>query len=187
MAFLTELWLPIVLSAVVVFVASSIIHMAIPIHKSDYKKMNNEASVLEAMRSNGVVPGMYMFPCAESMKDMGTPEMQAKMKQGPIGWMTVLPSGGFNIGPSLIWWFVFSLIVGALTAYAGWYGLGASDDAMRVFRVTGVAAVLGYAIGHFHDSIWKGQRWGVTGKFIFDGVVYGLLTAATFTWLWPDA
>ncbi len=187
MAILTELWLPIVLSAVFVFIASSVIHMAIPIHAGDYKKMANEDTVLEAMRANGVEPGWYMFPCAGSMKAMGTPEMQEKFKRGPVGWLTVVPSGGFNIGRSLVWWFVFSLLVSGLVAYVGWYSLGPGAAYLKVFQITGAAAVLGYAIGHFHDSIWKGQSWVTTGKFIFDGVVYALVTAGTFGWLWPAA
>lgn len=36
MGFLAQLWLPIVVSAVIVFVASSIICMMTPLHKADY-------------------------------------------------------------------------------------------------------------------------------------------------------
>lgn len=186
MTFLTELWIPILLSAVFVFIVSSVIHMAIPIHQGDYQKVNNEDAVLEAMRANGVEPGQYMFPHAGSMKEMGTPEMIEKLKRGPVGWLTVAPAGGLNIGRSLVWWFVYSLIVGVLVAYVAWHGLGGGASSMSVFRITGVAAVLGYAVGHFHDSIWKGINWTTTGKFIFDGVLYGLVTGATFAWLWPD-
>ncbi|MEE9129274.1 MAG: hypothetical protein V3T84_04600 [Phycisphaerales bacterium] len=185
MAFLTELWLPILLSAVFVFIVSSVIHMALPIHKGDYKKMKNEVAVLEAMRANGIEPGAYMFPCAGSMKEMGSPEMVEKLKKGPVGWLTVVPPGGFNIGKSLVWWFVYSLIVGVLVAYVGWHGLGAGAGYLDVFQITGAAAVLGYAVGYFHESIWKGASWGTTAKFIFDGVAYSLVTAGTFGWLWP--
>ena len=187
MAFLTELWLPIVLSAVLVFIVSSVIHMALPIHKGDYQKMKNEDAVLESLRANGVEPGAYMFPCAGSMKDMGSPEMVAKLKAGPVGWLTVVPSPGFSIGKSLGWWFVYCLIVGVLVAYVGWHSLGPGAGYLAVFRITGASAVLGYAAGHFHDSIWKGARWSMTAKFILDGAVYGLVTAGTFGWLWPHA
>ena len=187
MAFLTELWLPILVSAVFVFIVSSVIHMALPIHKGDYKKVANEGAVLESMRASGIEAGSYGFPWAGSMKEMGEPEMVEKLKKGPVGWLTVLPPGGFNIGKSLVWWFAFSLIVGLLVAYVGWHGLGAGAGYLEVFQVTGTAAILGYAVGQFHDSIWKGQAWLTTAKFIFDGVVYGLVTAGTFGWLWPDA
>lgn len=187
MSFLTELWLPIVLSAVFVFIVSSVIHMALPIHKSDHKQMANEAAVLEAMRSNGVQPGSYMFPWAGSMKECSSPEMKEKMKQGPVGLLTVMPPGGFNMGKSLVWWFVYSLIIGVLVAYIGSHALPHGAAYLKVFQITGAAAVLGYAIGHMHDSIWKGGDWSTTAKFIVDGVIYGLVTAGTFGWLWPAA
>lgn len=186
MEFLGELWLPILLSAGFVFIASSIIHMATPWHKTDMRKMKCEDAVVDAMRSNGLEPGAYMFPCAESMSAMCSPEMQEKMKRGPVGYLTVLPGGGFNLGASLVGWFIYTLIVGALVAYVGWYSLGASNDYLEVFRITGAAAVLGYCVGYFQESIWKGQAWGITGKFILDGVIYALLTAGTFGWLWPE-
>jgi len=185
MAFLTELWIPIVLSAVIVFVVSSILHMAIPMHKSDYKKLASEDAVLEAMRANGVRAGTYMFPCAGSKKEMNTPEMKAKIEKGPVGWMTILPPGGHNMGKSLFMWFVHSLIIGVLVAYVGWHALAPGAHYLRVFQITGCAAVLAYAAGHMQDSIWKGQRWSVTGKFIIDGVIYGLMTAGTFGAFWP--
>ena len=50
MTALSALLVPIVLSAVIVFVASFIIHMALPWHKSDYPKVPNEDRVREALR-----------------------------------------------------------------------------------------------------------------------------------------
>jgi hypothetical protein len=187
MEFLTQLWLPIVVSAVFVFVASSIIHMVLPIHKGDYGKMRNEDAVLASMRASGVEPGQYMFPCAASMKDMSSPEMVAKVKAGPVGYLNILPPGGFNIGRSLVLWFLYTVLVSLLAAYVGWHALGVTNDYLAVFRIVGVAAILGYAVGVIDNSIWKGVRWSTTAKFVFDGVVYGLVTAGTFAWLWPDA
>ena len=187
MAFLTQLWLPILLSAVFVFVASSVIHMALPIHRGDCKKLKNEDAVLDALSAQSIEPGMYMFPCAGSMKEMHTPEMVAKLERGPVGRLTIQAAGGFHLGRSLVWWFIFCLIVGLLAAYVGWHGLGAGAAYRTVFRVTGTAAILGYAVGHLHDSIWNGVRWGTTAKFVLDGVIYGLVTAGTFGWLWPAA
>ena len=187
MEFLIELWLPILVSAVIVFIASSIIHMATPMHKGDCKKLANEDAVLDGLRSNGVQPGAYMFPCAGSMKDMGSPEMVEKLKRGPVGWLTILPPGGFNLGRNLGLWFVFCLIVGFFSAYVGWHALEPGAHYRLVFRITGTAAILGYAIGYIQDPIWKGAKWSTTIKYIIDGVIYGLLTGGTFGWLWPDA
>ncbi len=187
MEFLADLWLPILLSAVFVFVVSSVLHMVIPIHKGDHRALPGEAGVLDALRSNGVKPGSYMFPCPASMKEMGSPEMLAKYQQGPVGWMTVLPNGAPAIGKSLIQWFVLSIVISALCAYVASFALAPGADYLRVFRLTGTVAVIAYATGTITESIWKGQAWSTAAKFVFDGVVYGLVTAGTFAWLWPAA
>jgi hypothetical protein len=187
MVALADLWLPIVLSAVLVFAVSSIIHMVLQIHSKDYLKLPREEDVLQTLRTHGVGPGQYVFPRAASMKDMGSPEMIAKYQQGPVGFMTVLPSGTPNMGKSLVQWFVLSLVISAFAAYAASLGLPAGTEYMRVFRVIGTVAIVGYGVSSAQDSIWKGIRWGTTAKYILDGVVYSLVTAGTFAWLWPDA
>ena len=58
---------------------------------------------------------------------------------------------------------------------------------LSVFRVVGTAAMMAYAIGGLPESIWKGTKWSITMKFVFDGILYGLVTAGTFGWLWPAA
>ena len=183
---LIDLWLPILLSAVFVFIASSIIHMALQIHKGDFKKLPGEERVLSEMRTQGVRPGAYMFPCPDSMKEMSSPEMIEKYKQGPVGFLTVVPSGTPGMGKNLIQWFLYSVFIGVLVAYAATLELTRGVEYMAVFRLTGIVAIVGYAVAPITDSIWKGYRWGTTLKFVFDGVVYGLVTAGTFGWLWPD-
>ena len=184
---LIELWLPILLSAVFVFVASSIIHMVLATHNSDYKKLPGEEKVLQEMRTQGVAPGTYAIPRAGSMKEMATPEMIEKYKRGPVGFMTVIPSGPPAMGRNLVLWFLYSIFIGVFVAYVSALGLSRGADYLAVFRIAGTVAILGYAVSSIPDSIWKGQRWGITLKFVFDGVVYGLVTAGTFGWLWPDA
>jgi hypothetical protein len=182
MEFLTELWLPIVLSAVFVFIVSSVVHMALPIHKSDWKQLPDEDDVLDAMRQHGVKPGDYMFPFACGMKEMSTPEMTEKINRGPTGNMTVLPPG-FGMGRALGQWFAYSLVVSAFVAYVASFAMDASGDYMAVFRLTGTVATLVYATSNVTNSIWKGVAWSSTWKFVFDGVLYGLTTAGTFAWL----
>ena len=186
MNFLADLWLPILLSAVLVFVVSSILHMVIPIHKSDYKKLPGEKSVLEEMRTQGVQPGAYSFPCPDSMKDMSSPEMIEKYKQGPVGILSVLPNGPPNIAKSLVQWFLYSVLLSVFVGYVAALGLGRGAEYMAIFRMTGTVAILAYAVPNISESIWKGQSWTTTVKFIVDGIVYGLVTAGTFGWLWPD-
>jgi hypothetical protein len=182
---LLSLWLPILLSAVLVFVASSVLHMALPIHKGDYGQLPGEDEVLAAMRERGVQPGQYMFPHASSMKDLASPEMVAKFERGPVGTTVVIPSGPPTMGKNLVQWFVFSVVVSIFVAYIAGLGLSRGTEYMMVFRMTGAIAFLGYAFSHAVDSIWKGLSWGVTVKFMFDGLVYSLVTAGTFAWLWP--
>jgi len=57
MEFLLDLWLSISAAAVLVFVASSVMHMLLPIHRNDYGQLPGEDQVLDAMRSAGVGRG----------------------------------------------------------------------------------------------------------------------------------
>ena len=184
MAALFDLWLPILVSAVFVFLASSVIHMALPIHKSDYGRMPEEEQTLSDLRSRGLKPGAYAFPFAGSMKAMGEPEFLEKLNQGPVGFMNVLPNGPMDMGRSLTHWFLYSLVISVFSGYVGTLALGEAPTFLEAFRVTGTVAVLAYAAAPVPDSIWKGVSWGITFKFILDGVVYGLVTALAFGWLW---
>jgi hypothetical protein len=185
MVSIPALWLPIVLSAVLVFIASSIIHMFLGYHWNDFRKLPNEEKVLDALRKEGVSPGDYHFPRPPSQKEMQSPEMMEKYKQGPIGIMTVLPSGAPAMGKQLVQWFVFCLAVSVAAAYLAGRALGPGAPYLAVFRFAGTAAFLAYAGAQFVQSIWMGRAWSSTVKNAFDGLVYGLVTAGTFGWLWP--
>jgi hypothetical protein len=182
---ITALWLPILLSAVIVFIASSIIHMALPIHKSDYRKLPEEDKVLEALRAAGVTPGRaYHFPFC-THKEMKSPEVVEKFKRGPIGLLTVIPSGVPAMRKFLGQWFLYCVVVSFFTACLTGRTRPAGAEYLEVFRVAGTTAFLAYSGAIAQDSIWKGQTWGVTLKHVVDGLIYGLLTAGTFGWLWP--
>ena len=112
MVSLTALWLPIVLAAVVVFIASSVIHMVFKYHNSEYRQLPEEGAILSAMRGAKVGPGFYSFPYAGTMKEMGSPEMMEKYTQGPVGIVNVNPSGPPAMGKHLVQWFVYSIVVG---------------------------------------------------------------------------
>jgi len=185
MQFLVDLWAPIAVSAVVVFVISSVVHMVLPVHKGDHGTLPDESSVLDALRAAGVKPGTYMFPGCTSTKDMADPATVARYEKGPVGFMTVRPNGVPGIGPSLLQWFALSLLIGLLAAYVGHHALSKGAPFGEVVRITGTVAIAGYALGAIQDSIWKGVPWGTTAKFVADGVVYGLATALTFAWMWP--
>lgn len=185
MVSIASLWLPVLLSAVGVFIASSIIHMVLGYHNGDYRRMAGESDVLAAMRDAGVQPGSYYFPRAESHKDMATPEMHEKFKAGPVGFATVVPNGVPAMGKQLTLWFVYSLVVGVCVAYLASRTLDAGTSYLTVFRVVGTTAFLTYGFAHLSDSIWKGQSWGSGAKHLLDGLIYGCVTGGVFGWLWP--
>jgi len=185
MVYVTDLWLPIVLSAVAVFIVSSIIHMVLPYHRSDYKKLPNEDSLLDAMRKESLAPGTYFFPYVPSHKEMNSPAVVEKYKKGPVGLLTVIPSGPPAMPKFLLKWFLYCLGVGFFVAYLTGRTVAPGAEYLAVFRVAGTVAFLGYAGAHATDSIWKGQPWSTTLKHMFDGLVYGLFTAGVFGWLWP--
>jgi hypothetical protein len=184
MVALTALWLPILLSAIVVFVASSIIHMLLPYHRVDYQKLPEEDELLSALRAAGLKRGLYIFPFA-THQEMKSPALMEKYKQGPVGMMTVFPSGPPVMPKFLGMWFVYCLIIGFFVAYLTGRTVASGAHYLVVFRVAGTAAFLAYGLGHLSNGIWKGQPWSTTIKEVIDGLVYGLLTAGAFGWLWP--
>ena len=182
---IASLWLPILVSAVIVFVVSSIIHMALPIHRGDMQKVPREDEVMAALRDAELAPGDYVIPYAGSMEAMNSAEYKARRQKGPVVVMTVMPSGPGNMGASLAQWFAFSVVVSLLCAYVAGRALGPGAHYLGVFRFVGVTAFIGYGLALAHDSIWWKKKWSTTLKYMFDGLVYALMTAGTFGWLWP--
>jgi hypothetical protein len=181
---LTALWLPIVLSAVIVFVASFVMHMVLTYHHSDYRQLPEEDKLLAALRATGLKRGLYFFPFC-THKEMKSPAMIEKYKQGPVGTMTIFPSGPPAMPKFLVMWFVYCLIIGFFVAYLTGRTVAFGALYPAVFRVAGTAAFLAYGVGLLSNGIWKGQPWGMVIKEVIDGLIYSLLTAGTFGWLWP--
>ncbi|MGE5175376.1 MAG: hypothetical protein ACM3JJ_03295 [Hyphomicrobiales bacterium] len=180
-----SLWLPILLSAVVVFVLSSIIHMMTPFHKGDMKQLPAEAEIMDALRKFTIPPGDYMMPRAGSMDAMKSPEFVEKMKRGPVAVMTVMPSGPMTLGPFLLQWFLFCILVGVLAAYITGRALGPGAHYLQVFRFAGAVTFIAYSVAQIPQSIWYRRSWGTTVKHLVDGLIYGLFSAGVFGWLWP--
>ena len=182
---LTALWLPILLSAVIVFVASSLIHMLLPWHNSDYKRVPEEDKVLEALRPFSIPPGDYLIPRPAQRTDMKNPEFLGKMKKGPVMVVTVLPNGEIAMGRNLTLWFLYLIVIGIFAGYVSGRALPVGTDYLRVFRFAGTTAFIGYAAALWQMSIWYRRSWATTIKTTVDGLIYGLLTAGVFGWLWP--
>ena len=182
---ITSLWLPILLSAVIVFVVSSIIHMVIGYHRTDFRKVPDEDGLMDALRKFNIPPGDYQVPCAGGPEGMRSPEFIEKMKKGPVALMTLVPGGEISMTTSLILWFLYSVLVSIFAAYIAGHALRPGAHYLEVFRFAGCTAFAGYSLAQLQNSIWLKRAWSTTLKSIFDGLVYALLTAGTFGWLWP--
>jgi hypothetical protein len=181
------LWLPILVSAVVVFFASFLIHMVLAYHKSDYRRLPDEDRITDALRNAGLTRGpAYFFPYC-SFEEMKSPPVIEKFKRGPVGMLTLLPSGQPSMGKNLVQWFLFCVVISIFAAYLSGRTLAAGTAFWQVFRVVGTATLLGYGAAHAQESIWGPRIWKVTLKHLFDSVIYAALTAATFGWLWPKS
>jgi hypothetical protein len=180
-----QLWLPILLSAVLVFAASSVIHMMTKWHAGDFAALPNEDKTMDALRGLNIPPGDYMMPRAGSMEGMKSPEFQAKFAKGPVAMMTVMPGGKMDMTKPLINWFIFSIVVSIFAAYVAGRALPAGTDYLHVFRFASVTAFIGYALGQWPQTIWYHKPWMATMRNTIDGLLYGMLTAGAFGWLWP--
>ena len=182
---LASLWLPVLLSAVVVFVASSILHMVLPIHRSDYGRLPAEDDVMAALRKFSIPPGDYMVPRAGHPSEMKNPAFVEKMTKGPVMFVTVMPSQMPSMGGPLALWFVYCVVASVFAAYVAGRALGPGAPYLAVFRFAGTVAFVGYSLALWQNSIWFKLSWVTTAKSTFDGLIYALLTAGVFGWLWP--
>jgi hypothetical protein len=180
------LWLPVILSAVAVFIVSSILHMVLKYHKRDYRSLPNEDAVRAAIGGN-LAPGLYFTPYCTDMKQMREPAMKEKFMKGPVAMITIRPSGEVAMGKHLALWFGFSLLVSFVAAYIARHTLAPGANGIDVMRITGTIAFGVYGLGSITDSIWKGQPWSNTALEIFDAAIYAVVTGLIFQVLWPSA
>ena len=184
---LVDLWLPIVLAGVFCWIASALIHMLIKYHNADYKKLSNEDDVADVMRAGSPAPGLYHMPHCTDMKDMQDEALHLKFKQGPIAMISVFENGMPPMGKLLMQQLLFFLVGGLLVAYVATLALAAGSDYMAVFRLVLMVAFLAYGYGNVPCSIWYGHPWSNCMRFLIDALIYAVVTAGTFAWLWPAA
>ena len=183
---LTSLWLPILVSAVLVFLASSVIHMLLRYHELDWKKVPAEDEVMAALRKFQIPPGDYYMPRPDSTAQMNTPEFKAKAELGPKVAFTLFAPGPTSMPLNLAMWFLYSIVTGVFAGYVAGVVLAPGTDYITVFRITSTVAFAGYALAHWQNTIWFSRNLGTTLRNTLDGLVYALLTGGTFGWLWPD-
>jgi hypothetical protein len=185
MVALSSLWLPIVLAAVVVFIASFLAWVVLPHHKKDWIGIPDEGGFIDAMRNINVPPGQYIFPFCPDPSALKDPEKKARWEQGPYGTLTVW-AGKPNMPRNLILTFLFFLLANVFVAYLASRTVPMTAEYLDVFRVTGVAAILAYCFAFIPNAIWFGRSLRSVVTDVIDGVIYGLLTAGIFAWLWPE-
>jgi hypothetical protein len=184
MEYLTQLWIPILVSAAAVWVASALCWMAIGHHNHDHAAIPDEQGFIEALKSWNLPPGNYGFPDFQKCKDKSIPaDQKPKWGEGPMGLLRVW--GPTSMGGNMLWTFLTFLVVSALIAYLGSAALRPGDSFAHVFQVLGTAGVLAYCFAGIPNDIWfQKSRRSMVLNFI-DGVVFGLITGAVFAWLWP--
>ena len=182
---LTALIVPLLISSVIVWIASSIIHMVLPWHKGDYARVPDEAALRAALRPLAIPPGDYMVPRPMATSELRSPEFLARVNEGPNLVVTVLPNEPWSMGRNLGLWFLYLIVVALFAGYVAGRALPAGTDYLQVFRFVGTTAFLGFAVALWQMSIWYRRAWSTTIKATVDGLLYALLTAGTFGWLWP--
>lgn len=180
-----QLWLPVLLSAVAVFAVSSVIHMLLPWHRGDVDELPDEDAVRDALEDVGLPPGDYQIPRARNARAMSEPAFVKKMEEGPVAFLAVRRPGPPSMGKQLAQWFAYTLVVGLFTAYLAGRALGPGADYLEVFRFTGSAAFVGYALALWQVPIFFGKKWRWAATFSLDGFIYACVTAGFFGGLWP--
>jgi hypothetical protein len=185
MVSLTELWLPILLSAVLVFVASSIVHMVLPYHRTDFRAVPKQDEVMDSLRRFAIPPGDYMMPKPDNPAALRDAAFIDKMNKGPVAVMTVMRNGPWAMGGQLVQWFVFCLVVSLFAGYLASRALPPGSEYLKVSQVASTTAFAAYALGQWPLSIWYKRAVSTTLKGTLDGLIYGFVTGGVFGWLWP--
>ncbi|MEX2283010.1 MAG: hypothetical protein WEE89_11055 [Gemmatimonadota bacterium] len=181
MVSLNQLWLPILVSTMLIFMASAVMWMVMPHHRNDWQSMPNGERVQEMMK--GVAPGQYIYPGIMKPEERKDQEAQKRYQAG-IGFV-IVREPRIEMGKQMAVSALHTLVISALVAYLVASTVPQGSPYLTVFRVAATAAILGYAGAIPANAIWWGNTWSSTMKNIADGVVYGLLTAGVFAWLWP--
>ena len=180
------IWLPILVTAVLIFFASSLIHMVFKWHNSDYRKLGNEDDVRAVIRAATPTPGQYVIPHCLDMKDMAGETMLQKFREGPVALLTIRPSGTPNMGKALGMWFAYCLAVAALAGCIAISVIAVGKaNGQGGGCLVGMISLLTYFGGSVQMAIWMGKPWSAVAKDLLDSVIFSIISALVFMWLWP--
>src|SRR5258706_5270410 len=182
---LAQLWLPILVAAIAVFAASSVIHMVLKWHNTDHLRLAREDDVRAVIRAGASGPGQYFVPHCTDPKEMQKPEVVQKFKEGPVGLLILRPPATPSMGKSLGCWFLLNVVIALLAGYLACRTLAAGSSFLQLCRIVGTVTFVAYASGSGQQAIWIGKPWTSTGKEVADALIYAVVSAAVFGWLWP--
>ena len=182
MGFVVDLWLPILIATVVLWLMSFLFWAVVPHHFGDRKQVADEDALMEYIRQANIAPGNYFFPYAATSKTQNSKEYAEKYTNGPRGTLNVyaMPNMGRNMGLTILYFFVTIFTI----AYIVHLVCPLGTESMRVFRIAGTIGVLNYASTGILNRIWFTERMWTT---ILDGIAYGLVLGAIFAFMWPAA
>lgn len=181
-----QLLLPSALAAFLCWIASALMHVVLKYHNSDYQQLHNEDAVADALRAGRPRPALYSLPFCDDMKALEQPEMRKRFEAGPVAMITVMPNGLPPMGRLMAQQVGFFVFGAWLVGYCVSLAFGPGAEYLAVFRMAAAVGFLAYGWGVIPFAIWYGHPWSVTVKYLADALVYGLLTAGAFAWLWPE-
>lgn len=183
MEFAMELWKPILVGGLGMFVMSALVWTVMPHHRKEWQPLPNEDAVADAIRAGNLRPGLYHIPHMADMKAMGTPEGIGKMNRGPLLYMTVAPNGVPAMGPMMLKSALSSILIAVFVAYVAWHAIPAGSEYLQVFRIVGTVTFMTFSLGSMADSIWFARPWGSWGRQVFDAMLYAGVMGGVFGWL----
>jgi len=183
MSFIALLWLPILVSAAVVFALSAASHMLLPWRTGEFGHVPAAERLQAAVRD--LPPGQYAFPAGPDPRERGSKASLERWAAGPSGWLTIVPRGSVRMGRNLGLSFLVYLAVSFLCAYVATFALGEAPGRLAIVRLVSTVGVMTYAVGTSFTSIWFSRPWKAYAADVLDALVQGFAMAAVFAWLWP--
>lgn len=184
MRFLVELWVPILVSGAAVFVLSALAWTVGPHHRTEYVGVPNETDVMDALRAARVPPGRYVVPFLGDGERFKTPEGRTLVADGPLAFITIAPKGLPRMGRMMALSLASALLISACAAYLAFHTLAPGAPYLTVFRVTGMATFMAYALGLISESVWFARPWRSLAVNTLDAVIYAMVSGGIFGWLW---
>lgn len=177
------LWLPVLMTTVVLFVASFLAWVVLPHHKPDVRRWPEEERLLDFVRESGAAPGEYLFPLIEQ-DEMKEDRARQRYERGPWGLIRVWPRQP-DMVRNMAATFGYFLLVTLLVAYVAAAALTPGAVFGEVFRIVATTAILAYCAGGVLNEIWFTRPLRAKLMNAIDGLVYGAITGVIFGLMWP--